>query len=129
MAETLAKKAAQKILSNNISDSILKVKGIESPYRGYFKPLDKDGKPISILKVKPKTNKYCIDCKICVHVCPMGSIDLDNVSEVNGICIKCCACVKKCPQEAKYFDDPGYLEHLRDLEETYTRSAASEIFY
>lgn len=129
LAETLAKKVAKKILSKAFSNEVLEVKGTKYPYRGYFKPLDKDGNFISILKVKPKTNEDCIDCKICARVCSMGSIDFNDVSQVNGICIKCCACIKKCPQGAKYFDDPGFLDHLRDLEDTYTKDAISEIFY
>lgn len=129
LAKLLAEKTAEKVFSNSIPDSILKVKGVEFPYRGYFKPLDNEGNFISILKVKPETNKDCIDCKICVYSCPMGSISLDNVSEVKGMCIKCCACIKKCPQKAKYFDDPGYLAHLRDLEKIYRKLAESEIFY
>lgn len=129
LAETLAEKAAEKILSHSTFDNILKVKGTDSPYRPYFKPLDRFGSAISILKVKPKTNENCIDCKICVDLCPMGSINFDDVSKITGICIKCCACVKKCPQEAKFFDDAGYLEHLKDLEKTYKRAAVSEIFY
>lgn len=128
LADKLADKTAEKILSNSTSGT-LKIKGIEYPYRGYFKPLYRDGEFISILKVIPKTNEDCIDCKICANSCPMGSIDFDDVTKITGICIKCCACVKKCPKEAKYFDDLGFLEHLRDLEETYTKDAVSEIFY
>lgn len=125
----LAKKSAEIILSNSIANKMLKVPGVENPYRGYFKPLDRFGNYISILKVKPKTSEDCTDCKICTNSCPMGSIDFDDVSLLKGICVKCCACIKKCPRGAKYFDDPGYLEHLRDLESTYTDRVISEIFY
>ena len=59
----------------------------------------------------------------------MGSIDFDNVKEVQGICIKCCSCVKKCPVGAKYFDDPGFITHKEDLEEKYTdKRGEVEIF-
>jgi ferredoxin len=50
----------------------------------------------------------------------MGSIDVDDVSEIKGICIKCCACIKKCPVQAKYFDDANYLRHKSELENTYS---------
>lgn len=95
-----------------------KIKG-EIPYRFYYQPQDRNGKHIDIRKVKPKTSDDCIDCKTCVRVCPLGSIDYDDVSKIPGICMKCCACVKKCPVGAKYFDDEGYLYHMRELEDLY----------
>ena len=91
------------------------VKG-NKPYREYYRLKDKNGNPVNILKVIPKTNDECIDCKLCSEVCPMGSIDSDDVSKITGICIKCCACIKKCPVGAKYFDDEKYLWHKHELE-------------
>ncbi len=91
------------------------VKG-NKPYREYYRLKDKNGNPVNILKVIPKTNDDCIDCKLCSEVCPMGSIDSDDVSKITGICIKCCACIKKCPVGAKYFDDEKYLWHKNELE-------------
>lgn len=95
--------------------SALVVKG-NTPYRKYYQPKDPDGNPVSILKVTPKTSSECIDCKLCAEVCPMGSVDSDDVSKITGICIKCGACVKKCPVGAKYFDDANYLRHKLELE-------------
>ena len=86
------------------------------PYREYYRPMDQNGNPVNILKVTPKTNSDCIDCKLCAEVCPMGSIDSDDVSKITGICIKCGACIKKCPVGAKYFDDENYLRHKHELE-------------
>ena len=68
-------------------------------------------------------------CGLCAELCPMGSIDPADVSQVNGICIKCCACVKGCPSGAKFFDDAGYLYHRHELEAEYARPAANEVFY
>jgi len=90
------------------------------PYRDYYRPKDQNGNPVSILKVTPKTSSDCIDCKLCSQVCPMGSIDSEDVSKMTGICIKCCACVKKCPVGAKYFDDENYLWHKHELEVQFT---------
>ena len=90
------------------------------PYRGYYRPMDQNGNPVSILKVTPKTNSDCIDCKLCTEVCPMGTIDSEDVSKITGICIKCCACIKKCPVGAKYFDDENYLRHKHELEAEFT---------
>ena len=89
------------------------------PPRPYYQPRDLQGNPIDIRKVKPKTDTACTHCGLCAPLCPMGAIDARNTDIISGVCIKCCACVKGCPAGAKYFDDPGFLWHLHDLEETY----------
>ena len=102
------------------------------PIRPYYTPRDRHGEPIKdFLKAKPVTDPdKCIRCGLCARLCPMGSIDPQDVSNVVGKCIKCCACVKKCPTGAKYFDHPGYLYHQHELEEQYAgRRAPSKIFF
>lgn len=98
------------------------------PYRDYYKPKDKNGNSINILRVTPKTNNNCIDCKLCASVCPTGCIDFEDVSKLNGICIKCCACIKKCPTQAKYFDDENYLKHKHELESEFVNRREPELF-
>jgi len=98
------------------------------PYRDYYKPKDNDGNPIDFRKIIPRTNKDCIDCGLCARICPMGSIDPENVLKIIGICIKCCACIKKCPTQAKYFDDENYLRHKNELEMTFADRREPEWF-
>jgi NAD-dependent dihydropyrimidine dehydrogenase PreA subunit/flavodoxin len=86
------------------------------PYRKHYIPKNKDGIAVDIRKVTPKTNRNCNNCKVCSNICPMGSIDFEDVSKLNGICIKCGACIKKCPMNAKYYDDKDYLIHKHELE-------------
>lgn len=106
----------------------LTVKG-NQPYNRYYVPKTATGEDNKeFRKVKPKTSEDCIDCKTCAEVCPLGSIDYEDVKQLTGICIKCCACVKKCPTNAKYFDDPGYLFHKVQLETTYTDRCEPELF-
>lgn len=114
-AAELAEAAAEKLLHGNC-ESPVAVDGRE-PLRPYYKPRDRQGTYIDILKVKPKldTDK-CDGCGICVGACPMGSIKESAPGVVDGICIKCCGCEKVCPQGALYFDDPGYLYHKEELE-------------
>lgn len=96
---------------------------------GYFKPQDRNGNPISILKVKPKTKETCNNCKTCITVCPMGVINKDNPNIVNDPCIKCNACVRFCPKGAKYFDDEKYLYHVNELEFLYGNEEKNNIFF
>lgn len=102
------------------------------PIRPYYTPRDRHGEPIKdFLKAKPVTDPdKCVNCGLCARLCPMGSIDPQDVSNVAGKCIKCCACVKKCPMGAKSFDHEGYLYHQHELEDQYAgRRAESKIFY
>jgi NAD-dependent dihydropyrimidine dehydrogenase PreA subunit/flavodoxin len=126
IAKIFADKLYEKIVDKDKVEAI-EVKG-NIPYRKYYMPKDENGNPQDIRKVKPKTADSCIDCKLCVKICPMGSIDYDNVSILNGICIKCNACVKRCPKQAKYFDDSMYLRHKRELEIEFESRRGPELF-
>ena len=99
-----------------------------NPNPVYFTPKDANGHPIPFKPIIPRTSDACNACKWCVAHCPMGSISADNPAEIIGPCIKCCACVKGCPQGAKYFDDEGYLHHLRELEKKYAARHPNEFF-
>lgn len=106
----------------------VKVRG-ETPIRPYYQPRDRQGNPVNILKVKPLTDmEKCDNCGLCARLCPMGSIDAADASQITGICIKCCACVKKCPKGAKYYTDEKYLYHQHELEEGFARRAEPEVF-
>lgn len=98
------------------------------PYRAYYRPLNPEKQPVDIRKVTPKTNSKCTDCKICVSLCPMGSIDSTDVSILNGICIKCGACIKACPVQAKYFDDIDFIRHKEELEIEFAERRCPEVF-
>ena len=112
----------------SVPDQPVAVRG-ETPIRPYYKPRDRHGEFINILKVKPKTDMHkCTGCGFCAQHCPMGAIDRKDFSLVTGICIKCGACIKGCPTGAKYYDDAGYLYHKSELEEMYARRARAEIF-
>ena len=104
------------------------VKG-NKPYKKYYVPKDENGEPVKDFRmITPNTNDDCIDCKLCAEVCPMGSINFDDVSQIDGICIKCCACIKKCPAQAKFFDDLNFLRHKHELELAFDRRSEPEIF-
>ena len=101
----------------------------DEPVGPYYTPLGKDGKPAKFLKAKPKVDmEKCDACGLCAAVCPLGSINPENVAEVPGICIKCHACIRKCPKSARFFDDEALLSHVAMLEELCQRRAETEIF-
>ena len=130
VAAEFVEKIAEKVLSGNINEGPIEVKG-ETPIRPYYTPRDRNGNGIDIRKVKPKTDMdKCVNCGFCAANCPLGSINPENVAEVTGVCMKCCKCIKLCPMGAKYIDDEGYIYHKEELEEMYgVRRAADEIFY
>lgn len=132
LVSQLAEKAAEKVRAlEGAPEEMVAVAGCD-PIRPYYTPRDRHGEPIKdFLKAKPVTDPAkCVKCGLCARLCPMGSIDPQDVSNVAGKCIKCCACVKKCPMGAKYFDHEGYLYHQHELEEQYaSRRAESQIFF
>ena len=126
-----AKKFAGEVaakLTGDMKAEPIAVKGNE-PYRPYYVPKMKDGSNKNIIKVFPKVDKdKCINCLHCVKICPLGSINAEDVATYTGICIKCGACVKGCPKGARYYDDPVYEYHKTNLEENFMRRAEPEMF-
>ena len=95
----------------------------------YYVPKQLNGDIAKFLPAKPKTDKEkCKACKLCVKLCPMGSIDFSDVSNIPGICIKCHACVNLCPEKAKYFDDPQLLSHIKMLKANFQGPCDSKFF-
>nr|MBQ6242623.1 4Fe-4S binding protein [Lachnospiraceae bacterium] len=125
-----ARSAAEKIKAGQSAASVWELlREEERPLKPYYTPRDRQGNPINILKVKPKTDlSKCISCGRCVTLCPMGSIDPRDVTQYLGVCIKCGACEKGCPEGARYYDDPGYLYHKSELELQYARRAQNTVF-
>ena len=128
LAAEFGRQAAEKAAALTAETPPVDVEGTPRPYRPYYQPRDRKGVPVNILKVKPLTSEACDHCGICAEVCPMGSIDPEDVTQYKGICIKCGACVKKCPKGAKYYDDAGYLYHKTELEEGYKRRGEVRTF-
>lgn len=123
-----SEKTATLLKEREILHTGLNVAG-NHPVGAYYTPLGADGKPAKFLKAKPVTEQSkCSSCGQCSEVCPMGSIDREDVSQVTGICIKCQACIKICPGGAKYFEDEAFLSHVRMLEEHYMDRAENRFF-
>lgn len=120
IASTFAENIFEKVTGKDFDpEKLVEVKG-ETPIRFYYQPRDSKGNSIDIRKVKPKTNmELCNKCGLCASICPLGSINPEDPSDVFGICMKCCACVKRCPNGAKYYDDENYLYHQHELEDEY----------
>lgn len=96
----------------------------------YYTPLKVGNVPAGFLKAKPSCNRdRCTRCDVCAHVCPMGSIVMnDGMPSFDGICIKCQACRRLCPEGAIAFTDPEYLSHVAMIERTFAEPKCSEFY-
>ncbi len=67
------------------------------------------GEPRGKLKRENSTTKHqgdCIDCKLCVHVCPTG-IDIRNGTQLE--CVNCTACIDACDEVMEKIGKPKGL--------------------
>ena len=66
------------------------------------------GEPRGKLKKKAVQEDLgdCIDCKLCVHVCPTG-IDIRNGTQLE--CVNCTACIDACDEVMEKIDRPKGL--------------------
>lgn len=95
----------------------------------YYMPLREDGSPARFLQAIPVTDaQKCAQCGVCASRCPMGSIDAENPSQVDGICIKCYACIRICKRRAKRFTDKELLSHIAMLRQT-LKGGKEPVFY
>lgn len=72
-------------------DGQLEVPG-NRPYRKYL-----------TIPIKPKADKKCNGCGLCMHRCPVQAISVTDIKNVDkNKCISCLQCVKICPQNARH---------------------------
>lgn len=96
----------------------------------YFTPVGLDGKPLDFQSAKPVTDmERCVACGRCAELCPLGSVDRCDFSEVVGRCFKCQACVRGCPVGAKSFVDPGFVSHTAQLERDFADRKENSFFF
>lgn len=100
----------EKMISSNIH-----IEGCK-PYRPYYRPKDENGAAVDFKSIRPVTHSMCTSCGLCARGCPMGSIDLEEFTKVEGPCIKCCRCIRICPVSAKEFTDTDFIRHRIELE-------------
>ena len=60
---------------------------------------------VGMPKMQSKPTEDCVNCKICIDVCPTGAI-ADDLSCDSKKCISCFACVKSCPHGARALKHP-----------------------
>ena len=63
--------------------------------------------------IQNKTKGDCVDCKLCIHVCPTG-IDIRNGTQLE--CVNCTACMDACDEVMDKVKRPRGLIRIDSLE-------------
>lgn len=76
--------------------------------RGKLKKANSAAKSTNLLDdmAKTATQGDCIDCKLCIHVCPTG-IDIRNGTQLE--CVNCTACIDACDEVMDKIEKPRGL--------------------
>ena len=84
---------------------ILELKGEDKNYRDGLDYLKSSGvRYQSFSQDILRNESRCIDCSMCVPLCPSGALELEEktrkVSFSDSKCVACEICVRACPQKA-----------------------------
>ena len=96
----------------------LEVKG-NHPYRA-----------IGNIPLKPKGNRKCNACGICVHLCPTLAIPKDNPRKTDTEkCISCARCIAVCPQHSRAFGGILYKIASRSFTKKHREAQSNVMTY
>lgn len=84
---------------------ILELKGEDENFKKGLDYLESIGVKMQLLSQDViRNDKRCIDCGVCVPLCPSGALELEKNSRRvffdDTRCIACEVCIKICPQKA-----------------------------
>lgn len=86
-------------------------------------------KEASALPLKPKGNRKCNRCNICVKICPVGAISAGNPRKTDkALCVTCTACIYHCPQKARNFSGLLYSIAGKKFAEKFSARKSPEWF-
>ncbi|NDV21316.1 EFR1 family ferrodoxin [Desulfovibrio sp. JC022] len=92
----------------------------EFPYRGITELWNVDFIAVS---------DTCVQCGLCVDICPTGAIDDEDSAAIDQVkCITCCACLKKCPQQARTMKDSPVKDARKRLNKLFAEPKKPELF-
>ncbi len=83
--------------------------------------------PVKDLKTATKEFKAenCVNCKVCVNMCPVRAIDNDSLVIDEAVCVACQRCTYVCEFGARTYDPAGPRAYL---ESNYYKPKAIESF-
>lgn len=80
--------------------------------------------------LKPKGNRKCDKCGICVKLCPVSAIPADEPRKTDKeICISCGRCIVVCPQHARHFGGLIYAIGSRKFKNANSARKEPEFFF
>lgn len=80
--------------------------------------------------LKPKGNRRCDECGICVRLCPVQAIPTNHPRKTDGEkCISCGRCIVVCPQHARHFGGLIYMIGNRKFVKANSARKEPEVFF
>ena len=115
------------LLDELVERSVEKVKA--GTYNNITIPGNRPYRESGKLPIGPKGNSNCTDCGICIELCPVGAIPVDDPKETDmEKCINCTACVYNCPDEARVYGGIKYKVAAETFGKKNSKPLNSEIF-
>lgn len=81
------------------------------------------------IPLKPSGNSKCNNCGLCVTICPVRAISIDDPRFTDKqICISCAACINVCKQNSRKFHGIIYWIARRKFTKNFSARKEPEIF-
>ena len=72
----------------------------------------------------------CTQCGTCAEHCPVGAIDVTNITSIDIVkCITCCACIKHCPTRSRRKKPGPVMDASRRIHTVHSKPKLPEFFF
>lgn len=86
-------------------------------------------RPYKVMPLVPKGDEKCIDCGLCVRLCPVQAISMQHPCQTDeNLCISCMRCTKYCPTGARHLAKEELTLASQAIKKKCTGEKTNELF-